>query len=332
MQSLSRMIGGADDDDGARQRAADGSLPAQHDPGLSGPWRDRNGRVRVLRPQPAARGAAFLLAAGLEQALDFLENLRFPAADIDWLASTGRFGDKLIDYLARRSASPATSTPCREGTVFFANEPILRVTAPLPQAQLVEIAADQHPAFSVADRRQGGAHGAGRAGQAAGRFRPAARAWRRGRADGGARELSSPASPAPRPCWPDSEFGIPLYGTMAHSFIQAFDDETAASRPSRTSRPDNLVLLLDTYDTEAAARKVVALAPRLKAAGITIRGVRLDQRRSRSRCRAACARILDAGGLARRDDLRQRRPRRRCAGRPSPAPARRSTASASAPA
>ncbi|HEY1981881.1 MAG TPA: nicotinate phosphoribosyltransferase, partial [Xanthobacteraceae bacterium] len=71
-------------------------------------------------------------------------------------------------------------------------------------------------------------------------------------------------------------FGIPLFGTMAHSFIEAFDDETAAFETFARARPDNVVLLLDTYDTEAAARKVVALAPKLKAAGIAIRGVRLD--------------------------------------------------------
>ena len=72
-------------------------------------------------------------------------------------------------------------------------------------------------------------------------------------------------------------FGIPLYGTMAHSFIQAHRRrEPRRSQLSRGRARSNLVLLLDTYDTEAAARKVVALAPRLKAQGITIRGVRLD--------------------------------------------------------
>ncbi len=92
-------------------------------------------------------------------------------------------------------------------------------------------------------------------------------------------------------------FDIPLFGTMAHSYIQAHDDEAAAFESFAHARPEDLVFLIDTYDTEAAARKVVALAPRLKA------------RASRS---AACAstaatsialsksvrRILDDGGLA----------------------------------
>ena len=70
-------------------------------------------------------------------------------------------------------------------------------------------------------------------------------------------------------------FGIPLFGTMAHSFIEAFDDEMTAFEAFARARPDNLVLLLDTYDTEAAARKVVALAPRLTQTA-SIRAVRLD--------------------------------------------------------
>ncbi len=84
---------------------------------------------------------------------------------------------------------------------------------------------------------------------------------------------------------------------MAHSFVQAFDDETAAFENFARARPDNLVLLIDTYDTEAAATKVVALAPRLKAAGITVRGVRLDSGDLVALSRSV-RHILDDGGLA----------------------------------
>ena len=95
----------------------------------------------------------------------------------------------------------------------------------------------------------------------------------------------------------EKSFGIPIYGTMAHSFVQAFDDEAAAFESFARVRPDNLVLLIDTYDTEAAARKVVALAPRLKAAGITVRGVRLDSGDLIALSKSV-RRILDEGGLA----------------------------------
>ena len=91
-------------------------------------------------------------------------------------------------------------------------------------------------------------------------------------------------------------FGIPLYGTMAHSFIEAFDDEMTAFETFARARPDNLVLLLDTYDTEAAARKVVALAPRLQSAGITIRAVRLDSGDLVALSKSVRG-ILDSGGL-----------------------------------
>src|SRR5512135_1338950 len=92
------------------------------------------------------------------------------------------------------------------------------------------------------------------------------------------------------------EFGIPIFGTMAHSFIQAHDDEASAFAAFAHSRPDNLVLLIDTYDTEAAARKVVRLAPRLKQAGITVRAVRLDSGDLIALSKHV-RRILDDGGL-----------------------------------
>ena len=225
-----------------------------------------------VRALPARR--QFLLAAGLEQALDYLENLRFSPAEIAWLESTGRFGNNLIDYLRDfRFTGDVQAMP--EGTVFFANEPILRVIAPLPQAQFVEsrlinimhfqslVAAKAARARLAAPDKLLVDFGMRRAhGAEAGLL--AARASFVAGFAGTATVLAG------------ENFGIPLYGTMAHSFIETFDDETAAFENFARARPDNVVLLIDTYDTEAAARKVVDLAPRLEAAGIAIRGVRLD--------------------------------------------------------
>ncbi len=224
------------------------------------------------RALPARRG--FLVAAGLEQALDYLEDLRFSDAEIAWLESTGRFRKNLLDYLGGfRFSGDVHAMP--EGTVFFPNEPILRVTAPLPEAQFVEsrlinilhfqslIAAKAARVMLAAPNKLLVDFGMRRAHGAEAGLMAARASYIVGFA-GTATVLAG------------EQFGIPLYGTMAHSFIEAFDDEMTAFETFARARPDNLVLLLDTYDTEAAARKVVALAPRLKAAGITIRGVRLD--------------------------------------------------------
>ena len=244
------------------------------------------------RTLPERRG--FLIAAGLEQALDYLENLRFSAADIAWLKSTGRFKQNLFDYLADfRFTGDVHAMP--EGTAFFANEPILRVTAPMPQAQFVEsrlinilhfqslIAAKAArsrlaaPGKLLVDFGLRRAHGA-EAGVMA------ARASYIAGFAGSATVLAG------------EMFGMPLYGTMAHSFIEAFDNEADAFEVFARSRSEGLVLLLDTYDTEAAARKVVALAPKLEAAGISIRGVRLDSGDLVALAKSV-RKILDAGGL-----------------------------------
>jgi nicotinate phosphoribosyltransferase len=225
-----------------------------------------------VRKIPSQR--RFLMAAGLEQALDYLENLRFSNDELSWLAQTGRFSTRLIDYLAAfRFSGDVHAMP--EGTVFFANEPILRVTAPLPEAQLVESRLINllHFETLIASKAAGMAllapgkllvdFGLRRAhGAEAGLL--AARASYIAGFAGSATVLAEKA------------FGIPSYGTMAHSFIQTFDDESEAFEAFAKARPENLVLLIDTYDTEAAARKVVSLAPRLAALGIKIRGVRID--------------------------------------------------------
>src|SRR5665811_512220 len=245
-----------------------------------------------VRRLPARR--SFLLAAGLDDALDYLETLQFSTAEIDWLKSTGRFRNNLLDYLSRfRFTGDVHAIP--EGTVCFANEPLIRITAPLPQAQLVEtrlinilnyqtlIASKAArmvlaaPGKSLADFGLRTAHGA-----EAGLY--SARASYIAGFAGAANVLAGKC------------YGIPIVGTMAHSFVQVHDDEMAAFENFARARPDGVILLIDTYDTEAGARKVVELAPRLKADGIAIRGVRIDSGDLTGMARKV-RRILDDGEL-----------------------------------
>jgi len=245
-----------------------------------------------VRKLPARR--PFLVSAGLEIALKYLETLRFGTADIEWLASTGRFRPNLLDYLAHFRFRGEVHA-MREGTIFFADEPILRVTAALPAAQLVEtriinilhfqtlVATKAARISLLAPDKLKVDFGLRRAHEAEAGLM-AARASYIGGFDGTATLLAEEC------------FGIPTYGTMAHSYIEAHDNEEMAFERFAHSRPDNLTLLLDTYDTETATRIVVALAPKLKRRGITVHSVRLDSGDLVALSRSVRD-ILDAGGL-----------------------------------
>ncbi len=243
--------------------------------------------VRKLPP-----GRNFMVAAGLEQVLEFLENLHFTAEELDWLAT--RFPPHVIRYLEQfRFAGDVYAMP--EGTLFFPNEPILRITAPLPQAQLVEsriinllhfetlIATKAARSVLVAPDKLLVDFGMRRAhGAEAGLL--AARASYLAGFSGTATVLAG------------TMYDIPTFGTMAHSFIQAHSSESEAFEHFARSHPDNTILLIDTYDTEAAAAKVVALANKLQADNIRINGVRLDSGDLAQHARNV-RRILDDGGL-----------------------------------
>jgi len=245
-----------------------------------------------VRRLPDRRG--FLLAAGLDDALTYLEALRFSPGEIDWLKSTKRFRGNLIDYLAAfRFTGDVHAIP--EGTVCFPNEPLIRITAPLPMAQIVEtrlinilhfqtmIASKAArivlaaPGKILSDFGLRTAHGA-----EAGLF--SARASYIAGFSSAANVLAG------------ERYGVPIAGTMAHSFIQVYDDEMTAFENFARSRPEGVILLIDTYDTEAGARKVVELAPKLKADGIAIRGVRIDSGDLSAMAKKVRG-ILDAGGL-----------------------------------
>jgi len=258
----------------------------------------RNGRTETavfeffVRKLPARRG--FLMAAGLQQAVEFLEALRVLPEELDWLRGSGRFSAGTLDWLAELRFTGDVDAVA-EGTAVFGDEPILRVTAPLPLAQLVEsrlmnilhfqtlIASKAArmvlaaPGKRLVDFGLRRAHGA-EAGLMAARASYIA-------------GFDATATALAGMLW-----GIPVSGTMAHSFIQAFDDEAAAFEAFARARPEGLTLLIDTYDTEEGARKVVALAPRLRQAGIAVRSVRLDSGDLIALSRSV-RRILDAGGL-----------------------------------
>ena len=245
-----------------------------------------------VRRLPSGRG--FLLAAGLEQALEYLQDLRFSEAELAWLRDSGRFEASFVDYLAAlHFAGDVDAMP--EGTVCFAGEPILRVTAPLPQAQLVEtrlinllqlqtlIASKAARVVLAAPRKVLVDFGLRRAhGAEAGLF--AARAGYLAGLAGTSNVLAG------------MRFGVPLYGTMAHSFVQTHAEEAEAFLRFAEAEPDHVVLLLDTYDTEAAAEKVVALGACLRARGIRVHGVRLDSGDLADHARRVRV-ILDRGGL-----------------------------------
>jgi nicotinate phosphoribosyltransferase len=244
------------------------------------------------RELPADRN--FLLVAGLEPLLQWLEALRFTAEEIAWLGGTGRFSQPFLAWLRElRFAGDVWAMP--EGTVCFAHEPWLRVTAPLPQAQLVEsrlvnlmhyqtvVASKAARCVLAAQGRQLVDFGLRRAHGAEAGLLSARASWIAG-FDGTATALAG------------LQFGIPVFGTMAHSFVQAHDEEAEAFARFARAQPGHVMLLIDTYDTEEAARKVVRLARELQAEGIRIRGVRIDSGDLAAHARQVRA-ILDHGGL-----------------------------------
>ncbi len=245
-----------------------------------------------VRGLPSNRN--FLLAAGQEQVIRFLQNARFTEEELEWLAGSGRYSNRVVEHLAGwRFSGEVHGLP--EGTLCFPNEPILRVTAPLPEAQLVEsriinllqlstlVASKAARCVLVAPGKQLVDFGLRRAhGAEAGLL--AARASYLAGFAGTATVLAAPL------------YGIPIFGTMAHSFVEAHDSETEAFENFAHAQPENVTLLIDTYDTERGAMKVVELAPRLRDAGIRIRGVRVDSGDLGAHAQKV-RQILDRGGL-----------------------------------
>jgi nicotinate phosphoribosyltransferase len=245
----------------------------------------------VRRLPPARR---FLIAAGLAQIVDYLEGLRFGADDLIYLRDLQSFPDDFLEHLGGvRFTGSLYAMP--EGTPFFADEPILRVTAPILEAQLIEsrILNLAHFQTVIASK-------AARYVLAAGGRRLVDFGMRRAHGADAALLAARAAYLAGFDATATVEagrlFGIPLSGTMAHSFIEAHNHEEQALRNFLSIRPGDTTVLIDTYDTERAARRVVALAHEREAKTRPgrILGVRIDSGDLTAQARAV-RQIFDSG-------------------------------------
>lgn len=246
-----------------------------------------------VRKLPRAR--SFLIAAGLEDVLAYLQAFRFSRRAIQHLRSTGRFEPRFLERLARlRFTGRVRAVP--EGTVVFPDEPLLEITAPIIEAQLVETAVLNacHYATVVASK-------AARSVLAArGRDVVEFGLRRAPGLDGGMKATRSAylaGAASSSNVLAELGYDIPATGTMAHSYVQAFPDEHAAFRAFGRSFPDRCVLLLDTYDTLTAAAKAARVGQELQRRGHRLAGVRLDSGDLVTLSREV-RRVLDAAGLS----------------------------------
>ena len=225
-----------------------------------------------VRHLPAGRG--FLVSAGLDTVLTYLERLRFSDDAIAYLRTLNLFDEAFLGYLQRfEFTGDVTAMP--EGEVVFPPEPLLEVTAPRIEAQIIEtfllnqinfqtmvaskaarvvLSAHGRPVVDFSPRRDHGADAA---------MKVARCSYLAGCA-GTSNVLAGIA------------YGISVSGTMAHSYVMSFDDELEAFRTYARHFPEHCLLLIDTYNTVEGARRAVTVAAELRARGHRLRGVRLD--------------------------------------------------------
>jgi nicotinate phosphoribosyltransferase len=244
--------------------------------------------VRNLPPQ-----RNFLIAAGLNDLLDEIENLRFEPQQIDYLASLEFSSKPFLDWLANFRFS-GDIYAMREGTPFFENEPIMEVVAPIAEAQLIEtlilnqiglqtILTSKAARVVAAARGRSVVDFGARRAQGIDAANKGARAFY----IGGVESTSNVAA--------GQAYGLPVAGTMAHSFVEACASEMEAFRSFSDVFPDT-TLLVDTYDTIEGVKKVVALAKE-RGADFKVGAVRLDSGDLDALSREA-RRILDDAGLS----------------------------------
>ena len=217
---------------------------------------------------------AYFVSAGLADVIAYLEDFHFRAEDISFLRSLNRFDSDFLDYLIRlRFAGSVRAMP--EGSIFFINEPVVEITAPVIEAQIVETylvnqinlqsvlatkaarvvhAARGKTVVDFAARRTHGTEAANKLARA-------------GYIVGFAGTSNVLAG---------ALYGVPNLGTMAHSYITAFNQEIDSFRAYADSFPDSSSFLVDTYDTLSGTRHAAEVAGEMKKSGHALRAIRLD--------------------------------------------------------
>ena len=245
-----------------------------------------------FRSYPPNRG--YLVCAGLEDVLDFLEGVSFGDGSREYLRETGMFTEDFLDFLGDLQFTGAVRA-LPEGRIFFANEPVLEVTAPMIEAQLVETLIINRLNFQSLQATKAARCAWAAQGRAISDFG----ARRAPGVDGaltmarsgfiGGFQSTSNVMAARR-------YDIPPAGTMAHSMITAFSTELEAFRAYAAAFPHRTILLLDTYDTIEGAHNAVQVGREMEAKGLRLVGVRLDSGDYLDLSRRV-RRILDDAGL-----------------------------------
>jgi len=244
-----------------------------------------------IRKMPPNR--SYFVYAGLEQSLFFLENIRFYDDQIDYLRGLGFKEDFLYYLIDIKFSGDVWAMP--EGTIAFPNEPLMRVTAPITEAQLVEtfLLNTVNLQTMLASKASRVVHAA--------RGLPVVEFGLR-RTHGTDAGLKSSRCGYMAGCSGTSnvlagmKYGIPVFGTMAHSYVMSFDDEADSFRAFARTFPENSTFLIDTYDDLKGAVNASMVAKELETQGYRLRGVRLDSGDLLSLSRKV-REILDENGL-----------------------------------
>lgn len=226
-----------------------------------------------FRSLPAHR--SYLVAAGIEQILSEIENFHFSREDLAGLRQLQRFDEEFLNYLATVRFTGSVRAVA-EGTILFANEPLLEVEGPIIEGQLLEtlVVNRLHLHTLLASK-------AARVRWAAGAQRlvvdfGARRCHGVEAADAAARAGYLVGFDGTSNVQAGLRYTIPVYGTMAHSFVMAFPNEIDAFRAYARTFPHNTTLLVDTYDTVEGIKHALRVAAELQAQGYRLRGIRLD--------------------------------------------------------